>query len=154
MSHFHITLRLLIASSILVGSASLGGLPTATHAASSCEFGDLEVTLPGDVFGAGSDICDIVDDNLTNNGGGFTGAVRSYANVIANLIIATIVILGLIMVVLGGYFYMTAGGSGDRVSTAKTIIGGALLGIALALATYLILNTINPDIITPPSTLP
>lgn len=58
---------------------------------------------------------------------------------------AIVVIIGLIMIVVAGYIYMTAGGDSGRVTTAKTFIGSALLGIALALAAVTILNLISPQ---------
>lgn len=60
-------------------------------------------------------------------------------------VLVVAVALGLITFVVGGYVYMTAGGNAQRVGTAKTVMGAALLGIALAIAAQLILNTISPQ---------
>ena len=72
--------------------------------------------------------------------------LTEYMALIVNIATGAIVIIGVIMVIVGGYIYMTAGGSAQRVATAKTFIGMALLGIVLAIATVLILNTINPNL--------
>lgn len=63
------------------------------------------------------------------------------------LLITTGVVIGfgLIAFVVGGYLYMTAGGNAQRIGTAKTIIGAALLGIVLAITAQLILNTLSPQ---------
>ena len=52
----------------------------------------------------------------------------------------------LISLVIGGFMYMLS----DTVTTtdkAKEYISGAIYGLILALAAYLILNTINPDLV-------
>ena len=51
------------------------------------------------------------------------------------------------MIVVGGFEYITAGGNESTVGRAKTRITQALLGILLILGSYLILNTINPDLV-------
>lgn len=54
----------------------------------------------------------------------------------------------LIMIVFGGVIYMTAGDSQSRVNQAKALIGNAIFGLVLALISFLILFTINPDLVT------
>ena len=61
------------------------------------------------------------------------------------LVTAVVVAVGLITFVVAGYVYMTAGGSAQRIGTAKTLMGAALLGIILAITAQLILNTISPQ---------
>ncbi len=56
-------------------------------------------------------------------------------------------IAALIMFVLGGVTYMTAADSQDRVKQGQTFMRNAVFGLALALLSYLILFTINPDIV-------
>lgn len=53
----------------------------------------------------------------------------------------------LIMVVFGGIFYMSAGDSQQRVKQGQEYIKNALWGLVLALLSYLILWTINPDLV-------
>jgi len=56
-------------------------------------------------------------------------------------------ILAFVMIMVGGIMWMMAGGSPDRVSNAKTYIAGALLGLILALSSYLLLQTVNPRLV-------
>ena len=63
-----------------------------------------------------------------------------------NLLITLAGIAALIMIMVGGYQYMTAGGSETRTGSAKDRIKNAILGLILALCSYLILNTINPNL--------
>lgn len=53
----------------------------------------------------------------------------------------------LIMIVFGGISYMSAGDSQERVKQGKGYIQNAILGLVLALLSYLILWTINPDLV-------
>lgn len=98
----------------------------------TCKFGCFEV-LPGE------EKC--IDKVVKGSDGGFIGAI----NFVVKLVLGAAVGLGLIMIVIGGYVYMTAGGNASRVGTAKTMIMSALLGIVLAIAASLILNTISPQ---------
>ncbi len=100
-----------------------------------CAFGDFEAPIPG---GPSGNVCDYT----TRQGG---KPLLSYASFFANVIIAMTVAAGIVMVVVGGYIYMTAGGSASRIGTAKSFIGMALLGIAIALTAYIILDTVSPQ---------
>src|SRR3989344_5443601 len=55
-------------------------------------------------------------------------------------------ILAMLMMVLGGYLVMTAGGSAEQSQKGKDYVLSAIVGMGLLFATYLILNTINPDL--------
>lgn len=70
----------------------------------------------------------------------------NYINRVFMLAIGIAGVLAVIMIVIGGIQYMTT----DIVFTkeeARKRIGGAIWGLLLALGTFMILNTINPDIL-------
>jgi hypothetical protein len=56
-------------------------------------------------------------------------------------------IAALIMLVVGGVTYISAGDSKERFEHAKKIMGNAIFGLFIALIAYLILSTINPDLV-------
>lgn len=60
-------------------------------------------------------------------------------------IMALVAVLALVMIVIGGIQYIYSAGSGG-VTAAKTRISNALLGLILAMASILILYTINPEL--------
>lgn len=66
-----------------------------------------------------------------------------FVNLAVNTVIAVLVVIGLIIIVAGGYIYMTAAGDGSRVKLAKEMIFAALFGIVLSFVSVVILNTIN-----------
>ncbi len=53
-------------------------------------------------------------------------------------------ILAVVMMMWGGFHYITSGGSPARMAQGKEIISNAVIGLILLLTSYLLLNTINP----------
>ena len=56
-------------------------------------------------------------------------------------------VLAVFMIALGGTQWLFSGGSSEKISQAKETIIGAVTGLLLALGSYLILYTINPDLV-------
>jgi len=56
-------------------------------------------------------------------------------------------LLALLMMVVGGYTYMTAAGNAERTTKGTEMIWSAIIGLALLFGAFLILNTINPDLV-------
>ena len=75
--------------------------------------------------------------------------LTSYISVVIVFLTVLIVAVGVIAIVVGGYLYMTAGGSGDRVQLAKSIVAAAIIGIVLALTAFVLLSTISPEFSQP-----
>ena len=70
-----------------------------------------------------------------------------YVQALYNFGIAAIGIAALIMLGIGGFMYITSAGNASRMETAKEYIWDAIIGLILALSAYLILYTINPDLV-------
>ena len=94
---------------------------------------DLQVPIPG-----GSD--SITFDKTTKPIGQYIQWLYSYA-------ISIVGIVATIMLMFGGFTWLTAGGSGEKVGKARDIIFGSLSGLVLALTSYTILAMINPDLV-------
>lgn len=56
-------------------------------------------------------------------------------------------LLALLMTVVGGYSYMTAAGNAERAQKGTEMIWGSVIGLALLFGAYLLLDTINPDLV-------
>ncbi|MBI5732266.1 MAG: hypothetical protein HY982_02820, partial [Candidatus Magasanikbacteria bacterium] len=56
-------------------------------------------------------------------------------------------IVAVVMLIWGGFTYLTAAGSPERISSAKSTIGSSLLGMLLLVGSYTLLYTINPDLV-------
>jgi len=61
--------------------------------------------------------------------------------------IALAVTLAIFMVMVGGFLWITAAGDKGKIGKATEIITDAVVGLILAVGSYVILYTINPDII-------
>jgi hypothetical protein len=72
--------------------------------------------------------------------------IGDYFNIIFNLAIGLCAVLAVVMIVIGGVQYM-----GDESifgkTEAKSKIFSAVLGLIIALGSYALLNTINPDLL-------
>ena len=59
---------------------------------------------------------------------------------------AVAALAALLMMVLGGYLYMTAGGNAEQTGKGGSFIMSAIVGLCLLFGAYLLLRTINPDL--------
>src|SRR3989339_1568891 len=57
-------------------------------------------------------------------------------------------ILAVFIIALGGVQWLICGGSSEKISKAKETIIGAVVGLLLALGSYLVLYVINPDLVS------
>lgn len=78
---------------------------------------------------------------------------RTYVNDLADYIQALYLffipacgVLAAVMIFFGGYRWITAAGNATRISEAKETVLSAVFGLVLALTSYVLLNTINPNI--------
>ena len=61
--------------------------------------------------------------------------------------LSLITIVALTQMIIGGITYILAAGNAAKVEDAKDMILQALLGIGILLVSYLLLRTINPDLV-------
>ncbi|MFW0862088.1 MAG: pilin [Candidatus Komeilibacteria bacterium] len=93
-------------------------------------------TIPGSDFVAGS----AIDIN--------SGSLGQYILAIYNYGIGLVAVLAVVMIMFGGYKWIFAAGNASSIGSAKSTIISALVGLVLALGSYLLLNTINPALTT------
>jgi len=87
----------------------------------------------GDILGWGA-----VNNSLPAN----TKTLTEIALSTLQFLLSIVGILGIIMLVIGGLAYITAGGDEDRSKTGKKIVTYAIIGIAVALASLIIVTQI------------
>jgi len=96
-----------------------------------------QVTIPGTSdFANQKEI--IVSDSL----------IGDYISAFFNFAVPGTAILAVVMMMYGGVIWLTSGGSTERISQAKQYVSGAISGMVLLLASYLILNTVSPDLVS------
>ncbi len=80
-------------------------------------------------------------------GGDQPVSFSSYLAAIYKVGIILAAILAVLMIVIGGIQYMMAAGNPGKLGDAKDTIWQAILGLLLVLGSWLILSTINPDLL-------
>ncbi|MBI4093047.1 MAG: transglycosylase SLT domain-containing protein [Candidatus Kerfeldbacteria bacterium] len=62
--------------------------------------------------------------------------------------IGVIGILAVVMMMWGGYHYIVSAGNPQKISQGKEIISNAVIGLVLALTSFVLLRTINPQLVS------
>ena len=91
-------------------------------------------TIPGSEFKAGT-LVKISSDSL----GEYIIAIYNYG-------VGLVSVLAVVMIMLGGYKWIFAAGNASKIGEAKSTIISALVGLILALGSFLLLNAINPEL--------
>jgi hypothetical protein len=73
--------------------------------------------------------------------------IGSYIALLYNYLVGTAVILAIVMSMYGGFRWVTAAGSPEKITQAKQTIVASIIGLVIALFSYTILNTINPALV-------
>ncbi|MGB5018115.1 MAG: pilin, partial [Candidatus Moraniibacteriota bacterium] len=71
----------------------------------------------------------------------------AYLSAIYKLAIWIVGLCALFMFLVGAFMYMLSAANTSKMGSAKSIMQDALIGLVLALASYLILYVINPDLV-------
>jgi hypothetical protein len=74
--------------------------------------------------------------------GGSTGLgsrdLKSTISAVLNVLLGFLGIIAVIVILLGGFKWMTAGGNEDKVGEAKKLLGAGIIGLVIILAAYAI----------------
>lgn len=82
--------------------------------------------------------------------GGLTSSdlLPDYINKIYKWMIGAGLVLVGIMITVGGFMYVSSAGDSKQIASGKKYIINSLIGMLLLVSSYVILNTINPDVTT------
>lgn len=73
--------------------------------------------------------------------------LAQYLGIVYNFLISIAGLVASVMMIVGGFQYLTSGGDAGKIGAAKTRITNALMGLLLVLGAYTILKTINPALV-------
>ncbi len=93
------------------------------------------VTIPNSVFQEGAPV------RVTGT------TIGDWISALYVFLSGAIGIMAALMVLWGGFKWLTAAGNSGRVNEAKDIIYNAIIAILLTLGAYVLLRTINPDLV-------
>ena len=86
--------------------------------------------------------------NGINYGNSGVDTLQDYLESAYKFGIAIVAILAVVMIGIGGFMYIvTSAGNAGKLANAKEIITSAILGLVMALLSWLILFVINPDLV-------
>ena len=74
--------------------------------------------------------------------GATTGGLYDIIKRVMNLLLSFIALLGIIMLIVGGIYYMTSSGEEEQIEKAKKVVTYAIIGIAVALLGLVIVNAV------------
>lgn len=71
-----------------------------------------------------------------------------YISHVYQWLVATASVVAVLVIIISGLIWVTSAGNAGKIDAAKKRIGGALIGLFLALGSYTILFTVSPDLVT------
>ncbi len=85
---------------------------------------------------------------VTQGGGVSIPFLGQYISGIYNFMIGIVGLVAAVMMIVGGFEYLTSAGEKSKIEAGKKRIINALTGMALAFGSYLLLYVINPNLVT------
>lgn len=93
----------------------------------------------------------IADSELGLQYGAFTGLVatdpRAVAAAIIRVVLGVLGVVALVIVIIGGFTWMTAGGNEEKVGEAKKWIMAGVIGLAIILSAYAITSFVVSQLV-------
>ena len=74
-----------------------------------------------------------------------------YINAFYQWGLSIVAVIAVVMLMAGGITWLTSAGDSGMITKAKTMIAGSLTGMTLLIGSWLLLNTINPDLTSLPA---
>lgn len=78
---------------------------------------------------------------------GLGSDLPGYISAIYKVALIIVTLSAVLMLSVGGFMYLTSAGNTSSISSAKTVITDALIGLVIALSAWLVLFIINPDLV-------
>lgn len=82
------------------------------------------------------------EDNPVKDISGQTGSLRQLVLTIVNFFLGFLGLLAVIMIIYGGFLYVSSAGKEESVGTAKKILLYALIGIVIIVISFALVNTL------------
>lgn len=126
----------------LISAVAILTCPQPVEAATTTVNFKPQVSIPGSSFVAESPSL-VTGSTIAS----YIGAIYNYGMAIAG-ILATLVLMG------AGVIWLTSGGDSGKITQAKELISGSIAGLLILVVSWVILNTVNPDLVNLKSIAP
>src|SRR5689334_15705784 len=73
--------------------------------------------------------------------------IAQYVSGVYTFLLSIVGAVAAVVMIIGGFQYLTSGGDKSRIAAGKKRIVDALIGMTLAFGSYLLLYTINPNLV-------
>ncbi len=83
---------------------------------------------------------DLLSANMINQSGLPQGDLKTTIMKIINVVLGFLGVVAIIIIVIGGFKWMTCGGSEEKTTEARELIIAGIIGLAIILAAYAIAN--------------
>lgn len=90
---------------------------------------------------------DFFDEDFTDNTGLGQSDLKSTIGNLINVFLGFLGIIAVLIVLMGGFKWMTAGGNDDKVSEAKRLLIAGVIGLAIILSAYAISSFVLSSIL-------
>lgn len=108
------------------------------------------IKIPGLNFTDGKTVAGSLEEKTGPSGAGQyidVPYLGEYLAAMFRLAVVSASILAVIFIIIGGFIWTTSGGNPQRIDSAKKMIGRSLSGLIIAVSSYVILFTINPELV-------
>jgi len=78
----------------------------------------------------------------------YVDGIAQYITLLYDLASSAAAIIAVVVIMFGGFMWATSAGNEQRITSAKETIISAVVGLILVLGSYVILNFINPQIVS------
>ncbi len=95
------------------------------------------------MMASAQDVFGINDLNNSNLG---TADLKTTINQILSVILGFLGIIATLIILLGGFKWMTSQGNSDKVDEAKKLIGAGIVGLVIILAAYAIVRFVLTEV--------
>jgi len=103
-----------------------------------------QITIPNSEFIKGDSV--LVGLFNKQTGKMESDLLARYIIAIFNYALAAVAILATIVLMGAGIIWLTSGGESGKITKAKQLIGGSITGMIILACSWIILNTINPEL--------
>lgn len=120
------------------------GLSLAIAAAMALGFGHLTLPAQADTITAN----DLLPENFADSTGLGQGDLNETIGSIINAALGFLGVIAVVIILFGGFKWMTAGGNEEKVGEAKKLIIAGIIGLAIILSAYAIASFVIRELVS------